>query len=102
MLENAIYSILSPEGFASILWKDSKRAKEAAEKMKLTSQDLLEFNVIDEIIKEPKEQEYNEDFVKKLALNIRRQIVNDMQILKAKTKDEIIEDRYNKFRKMGC
>ena len=51
MLENAIYSILSPEGFASILWKDSKRAKEAAEKMKLTSDDLFEFGVIYVIIK---------------------------------------------------
>ena len=54
MLENAIYSILSPEGYASILWKDSSRAKEAAEKMKLTAKDLKELKVIDKIIKEPK------------------------------------------------
>ena len=51
MLENAIYSILSPEGYASILWKDSSRVKEAAEKMKLTAQDLLDLNVIDKKIK---------------------------------------------------
>ena len=54
MLENAIYSILSPEGYASILWKDSSRAKEAAEKMKLTANDLYDLKVIDKIIKEPK------------------------------------------------
>ena len=51
MLENAIYSILSPEGFASILYKDSSKAKEAAEKMKLTAKDLKDLGIIDEIIK---------------------------------------------------
>ncbi len=56
MLENAIYSILSPEGFSSIMWKDSSRVEEAAEKMKLTAKDLLELKVIDKIIKEPKEE----------------------------------------------
>ena len=61
MLENAVYSILSPEGYASILWKDSSRAKEAAEKMKLTAKDLKELKVIDKIIKEPK---YNIDVLK--------------------------------------
>lgn len=53
MLENAVYSILSPEGYASILWKDSSRAKEAADVMKMTAKDLYEFKVIDKIIKEP-------------------------------------------------
>ena len=53
MLENAVYSILSPEGYASILWKDSSRSEEAAEMMKLTAQDLKEFGVIDDIIPEP-------------------------------------------------
>ena len=51
MLENAVYSILSPEGYASILWKDSSRAKEAAEVMKLTANDLYELKIIDKIIK---------------------------------------------------
>lgn len=53
MLENAVYSILSPEGYASILWKDSSKAKEASEVMKMTAKDLYNFKVIDEIIKEP-------------------------------------------------
>ena len=61
MLENAIYSILSTEGYVSILWKDSSRTKEAAEKMKLTAKDLKELKVIDKIIKEPK---YNIDVLK--------------------------------------
>ena len=66
MLENAIYSILSPEGYSSILWKDASRFKEAAEKMKLTAKDLFELKVIDKIIKEPKE--YNEENLKKLQI----------------------------------
>ena len=53
MLKNSIYSILSPEGFSSILWKDSSRVKEACEVMKITSSELLEFNIIDGIIDEP-------------------------------------------------
>ena len=57
MLENAVYSVLSPEGFASILWKDSSRVEEACEVMKLTAQDLLELGVIDEIVPEPEELE---------------------------------------------
>ena len=56
MLENAVYSILSPEGYSSILWKDSSRYKEAADKMKLTAKELYELGVIDKIIKEPKEE----------------------------------------------
>ena len=57
MLENSVYSILSPEGYASILWKDGSRVKEAAEKMKLTAQDLLQLKVIDKMIKEPENQD---------------------------------------------
>ena len=101
MLENAVYSILSPEGFASILWKDSKRAKEAAEKMKLTSEDLKKFNVIDGIIKEPRKQEYDEKFIKNIAEKIRKLIVNDIKEFKEKSPDEIKEQRYNKFRVIG-
>ena len=72
MLENAIYSILSPEGFASILWKDSKRAKEAAEKMKLTSEDLLNFHVIDDVIKEPSNQDYTDEFIRTNSIKIKK------------------------------
>jgi acetyl-CoA carboxylase carboxyl transferase alpha subunit len=102
MLENAIYSILSPEGFASILWKDSKRSKEAAEKMKLTSEDLKSFGVIDEIIKEPKKQEYDDVFIKKIANEMRKKINDDLKELNKMSLKEIKEQRYEKFRRMGC
>ena len=82
MLENAIYSILSPEGYASILWKDSSRAQEAAEVMKLTAKDLLDLKVIDKIIKEP-EGDLEESF-EKTAESLKKEIkkiikeMNDM------------------------
>lgn len=95
MLENAVYSILSPEGYASILWKDSSRAKEAAEKMKLTAKDLYDLRVIDKIIKEPKD-----DF-EKLSKSLKREIVNISKELSNLNKEQIVEQRYQKFRKMG-
>ena len=95
MLENAIYSILSPEGYASILWKDSSRAEEAAEKMKLTAKDLYDLKVIDKIIEEPKD-----DFGK-LAKNLKEEIIKNINDLNKLSKEEIVEDRYQKFRNMG-
>lgn len=100
MLENAVYSILSPEGYSSILWKDGTRKKEAAEKMKLTANDLYEFGVIDEIIEEPfggVTVENVDDVV--AALKIR--IINLIEELKAKDIDKLVNERYDKFRKMG-
>jgi acetyl-CoA carboxylase carboxyl transferase alpha subunit len=99
MLENAIYSILSPEGYSSILWKDSTRYKEAAEKMKLTAEDLYEFGVIDKIIKEPKED--TEEAFKKLSVKMKKEITSTIVELKKLSKDEIVQERYLKFRKMG-
>ncbi len=99
MLENSVYSILSPEGYASILWKDVSRAKEAAEKMKLTAEDLYNFNVIDEIIKEPlggAEKDIN--FV---SNSIKDSILNNLEILNKLSGKELIENRYQKFRKIG-
>ncbi len=94
MLENAIYSILSPEGYASILWKDSTKAKEAAEKMKLTAKDLYDFKIVDKIIKEDGEFE-------KIALNLKKEILKEIKNLKALSKEDLIEQRYQKFRKIG-
>lgn len=99
MLENAIYSILSPEGYASILWKDASRAKEAAEVMKLTAKDLYELKVIDKIIKEPK-GEIEESF-EKVSQNLKKEIVKTMQEMKLLTPEELVESRYEKFRNMG-
>lgn len=96
MLENAIYSILSPEGYASILWKDSSRAKEAAERMKLTAKDLYDFDIIDGIIKEPQE-----DSFEKVSKDLKKQIIKLTEELQKLSPEEIVENRYQKFRKMG-
>ena len=94
MLENAIYSILSPEGYSSILWKDNSRYIEAAEKMKLTAKDLYELKIIDKIIQEPEVK----NNIKKLSNIIRKEIIEEMEKLKKLDKNEIVEDRYNKYR----
>ena len=93
MLENAIYSILSPEGYASILWKDASRAKEAAEKMKLTAQDLLELNIIDKIVAEKSFEQTAED--------LKAEIERGVAELKKLSADELVESRYQKYRNMG-
>ena len=99
MLENAIYSILSPEGYSSILWKDSNRYKEAAEKMKLTANDLYEMKVIDTIIPEPVEMKES-DFEQVIKI-IKQEIETDIAKMQEKTKAEIVEERYQKFRNLG-
>ena len=91
MLENAIYSILSPEGYASIIWKDSSKVQEAAKEMKLTAKDLYDLKVIDKIIKEDKN----------VFDNIRKEIITTIKKTKDKTGEEIRNERYDKFRKMG-
>lgn len=99
MLENAIYSILSPEGYSSILWKDSSRYEEAAEKMKLTAKDLYEMKVIDTIIPEPVEMKES-DFEQVIKI-IKQEIETDIAKMQEKTKAEIVEERYKKFRNLG-
>ena len=96
MMENAIYSILSPEGYSSILWKDSSRYKEAAEKMKLTAKDLYKLKVIDKIIKEPMLIDENEFL--KITQNIKNEIEKEIKVFEKLTCEEIVENRYNKFR----
>ncbi len=99
MLENAIYSILSPEGYSSILWKDSSRYKEAAEKMKLTADDLYKLKVIDKVIKEPTGDD--EESFAKIVNNLKKEInisINEMDKLST---EDIVQNRYEKFRNMG-
>ena len=98
MLENAVYSILSPEGYASILWKDSSRAEEAAEKMKLTAKDLLDFGVIDEVLKEPNGNAKTD--VEKMSETIKKKIVRISKELQQMDKAELLEARYKKFREI--
>lgn len=99
MLENAIYSILSPEGYSSILWKDPSRYEEAAEKMKLTAEDLYKLEVIDKVIKEPSGDA--EESFKKAANQLKKEIKSSILEMKKLSKEEIKEDRYLKFRNMG-
>ena len=140
MLENAIYSILSPEGYSSILWKDSSRFKEAADRMKLTANDLYDMGIIETVIKESienytieknqnikktmdiemkpnmqveeirktlKENKINDnekiekELLKNITDKIKQEIQTTVQESKSKTKDEIVEERYQKFRKIS-
>lgn len=99
MLENAVYSILSPEGFASILYKDSTKSAEAAEKMKITASDLKQMNIIDEIIEEPQGGAQNNiDVVARL---IKKYIIANLELLNKLTPTQLLNNRYEKFRSMG-
>ncbi|MFW8052126.1 acetyl-CoA carboxylase carboxyltransferase subunit alpha [Vagococcus fluvialis] len=97
MLEHSIYSILSPEGFASILWKDSSRAEEAAEIMKLTSYDLKELDVTEKIIPETKGEELIGP--EELAGNIKAELIEKLSELTTWSAEKLIEQRYERFRK---
>jgi len=99
MLENAIYSAISPNGAASILWKDASRADEAAEAMKITAKDLLAFQIIEEIIPEPQGGAHRD--LAEQAQSIQEALVRHLRELSAMSAEELIEDRYNKFRKIG-
>lgn len=98
MLEHSIYAILSPEGFASILYKDASKAEQAARDMKLTAQDLQQFGIIDGIIEEPKGGAHND--YDRIAENIKTVIESDLKQLMQMNTDEMLENRYQKFRKM--
>lgn len=98
MFENSIYSILSPEGFASILFKDSQRAKEAAELMKLTAPDLKELGIIDEIILEGEGLNTNPMIGYK---NLEKALEKQLKKLSKLPHTKLLDDRYKKFRKMG-
>lgn len=98
MLENAVYSILSPEGFASILYKDASKNKEAAEHMKITANDLKELKVIDEIIEEP-EGGAGKD-VQAVSLKIKKCILDNIKTLEKIDKQSLVKNRYEKYRKI--
>lgn len=99
MLENSIYSILSPEGFASILWKDSSRAKEAAGVMKITADDLKGFGIIDRVIKEPLGGAHKN--AAETAENIKAALSETIPRLCEYNIEELLNKRYNKFRSFG-
>ena len=99
MLQNAIYSVISPEGCATILWRDPKKTLEAAKAMKLTSKDLLNLNIIDEVIPEPIGGAHRD---KDLILdNVRLSIAKNLDLFSQMDKEEIINQRKNKFLSIG-
>lgn len=98
MMENAIYSILSPEGFASILYKDSKKAPEAARVMKVTAADLKELGLIERII--PEEEPANTDTLYRIAGYMDRSMVKFMKKYQDMSGEELAEHRYERFRRM--
>lgn len=98
MMENAIYSILSPEGFAAILWKDSTRAKEAAEVMKLTAIDLKELGIIEQIIPEP--EGYTVENMQPVTADLGEKIEVFLKKWEQCVGEKIVEQRYQRFRNM--
>jgi len=99
MLENAIYSVISPEGCATILWKDPKKTLDAARAMKLSAKDLLELKVIDEIIPEPIGGAHRD---RDLILdNVRKSIQDNLREFLNMTRDEVLNHRKDKFLKIG-
>ena len=93
MLENSIYAVLSPEGFASILWKDGSRAMEAAELMKITSFELLDMKIVDKVISEVGLS--SKDLIKQ----VKEQLRAELDELGKLPLDQLIEERYKRFRK---
>ncbi len=99
MLENSTYSVISPEGAASILWKDAGQAKRAAESMKITSYDLKDLNVIDQVIPEPKGGAHRD--VEQQAMNIDKVLKASLNTLSNLTKEELLEKRWEKYKQIG-
>ena len=93
MLENSIYAVLSPEGFASILWKDGSRAMEAAELMKITSHELLEMGIVDKVISEAGLSS------KELQAHLKNELRAELDRLQSLALEQLLEERYQRFRK---
>ena len=99
MLENAIYSVISPEGCATILWRDPKKMLDAAKAMKLSAKDLLELHIIDEIVKEPLGGAHREKHL--MLENLKNSIEKNLDFFLSMSSDEIVNQRKNKFLKIG-
>jgi acetyl-CoA carboxylase carboxyl transferase subunit alpha len=99
MFENSIYSVISPEGCASILWRDAGKAELAAESLRITAQDLSDFGIIDKIVPEPEGGAHNDH--EAAAQMLEPVLVRALDDLCAKPVPELLERRYAKFRRMG-
>jgi acetyl-CoA carboxylase carboxyl transferase subunit alpha len=99
MLENSIYSVISPEGCASILWRDAGKAELAAEALRITAKDLIEFGIVDEIVPEPEGGAHSDH--EAAAQLLEPVLVRALDDLAAKSVPDLLERRYAKFRRMG-
>ena len=99
LMEYSIYSVISPEGCAAILWRDGGKADVAAEALKIGAKDLLKLGVIDKIIKEPLGGAHSN--WESAAKNLEKEIVASLKGLKGTTIENLVDDRYKKYRKMG-
>jgi len=99
MLEHSYYSVISPEGCASILWKDSKKNAQAADALKLLSEDLLKFKVIDEILPEPLGGAHHDPQV--VYENVKGFVIKNIEMLKNIPNEDLLKRRFQKFRSMG-
>ena len=99
ILQNAYYSVISPEGCASILWRSSTKAPEAANALKLTGEHLLKFGVVDDIIPEPPGGAHRDP--ESVAAHLKKTILKAIKELSALPKEELLEARYQKYRRMG-
>ncbi len=99
ILENAYYSVISPEGCAAILWKDKSATPKAAEALKVTAKDLLEFGIVDEIVAEPPSGAHSDHAG--AALMLKNALLTHLAQLKELSHEELIADRYKKFRALG-
>ena len=100
LLEHAYYTVISPEGCASILWRDAAKSSEAADALKITAQDLLNFELIDGMINEPVGGAHTD--YQMIANEMRNTITSSLEELSRYSKEELKAHRYDKFRKMGC
>ena len=99
VLEHAYYTVISPEGCASILWRDAAKAGDAANALKITAQDLMKLGIIDGIVKEPMGgAHYDYDFI---GQELKKDILAALEEMKNMSPEELKSDRYNKFRRMG-
>jgi len=99
MMENAVYSVISPEGCASILWKDARRMKEAAEHLKLTAQDLKELGAAERVISEPKDFQAGSRQAKQVYYLLEDLLYEEFQWAKKRPVEQLLEERYQRFRK---
>ena len=100
MLEYAYYTVISPEGCASILFRDATKAADAANALKITASDLLELGIIDECVKEPMGGAHNNK--EEMAKTLKKDILSSLKKLTKMSPEKLRKQRYEKYRKMGC